>query len=90
MCEMLYRFSNLKITLFKIFNFSAFINHHFTSKPLVDMSSITASFYCNAQLCSACIHIQYYGIVSATGDVAIKKPKVEDDGFSWPQPEDSN
>ena len=36
-----------------------------------------------------CMHTYpYYGIVSATGDVAIFiKTKGEDDGFSWPQPE---
>ena len=64
--------SNLKIALFKIFNFSAFINH--PTRALWHVFYKNSSIGCTIMFC---MHTYpYYGIVSATGDVAIKKPKV--------------
>ena len=64
--------SNLKIALFKIFNFSAFINH--PTGALWYVFYKISSIGCTIMFC---MHAYpYYGIISATGDVANKKPNL--------------
>ena len=64
--------SNLKITLFK---YSIPVHLSISLLEPCDMYAIKLVLL-DAQLCSAYIHTYpHYGIISATVDVAIKKPK---------------